>query len=384
MVRRGRRVGRGRLPRNRIGTLSRWLVHEASRLPDVGAIIQRLAERLIQSGVTIDRASAHFGILHPVYVGVTRIWTPEDGLTLARPEHGDTEQDYRSSPLQYVREIADWISVRLDRDRRLEFPVFRGLRRAGLTHYVMVPLRFSDGSIEGASWATRRPSGFSKEELALLRALAGPLALVVELKRLRIMSAKMLAEYVGRDPAERILSGTVQRGDLVHIRAALMFTDLIGFSAMSQRESAEAVVGRLNRYFEAVDRSVRGHGGEILKFVGDGVFAIFPGGGADPVQSAFEAACECLAKSTDLLRVALHQGEIAYGNVGSPERLDFTAIGPDVNLLNRLLDVGRAEGRPLVFSKPVAEAVTHRSVSIGLHPSRGFDQPVEVFVPQAL
>lgn len=367
------------MAQNRIGTLSRWLVHEASQLPNVGAIIRRLAERLIESGVPVDRASVHFRILHPLYLGVTRIWTPTDGLSLERPAHGDTVEDYRSSPLQYIREINDWLALRLDRDRHLEFPVFRSLRRAGLVHYLMTPLRFSDGTVEGASWATRRPSGFSDEELALLRALAGPLALVVELKRLRIMSAEVLAKYVGRDPAERILSGTVQRGDLVHIRAALMYCDLVGYTAMTQRENAAAVVERLNRYFEAVDDAVQANGGEILKFIGDGVFAIFPGDGAAPVERAFGAARTCLEKSPDPLRIALHRGEIAYGNVGSPERLDFTAIGPDVNLLARLLEIGRAEARPLVFSKEIAGVVVAAFVPLGRFHSRGFEQPVEVF-----
>lgn len=367
------------MARNRIGTLSRWLVHEASQLPDVGAIIRRLAERLTETGVAVDRASVHFRILHPLYLGVSRIWTPADGLSLERPAHGDTAHDYRSSPLQYVRETNDSLEVRLDRDRHLEFPVFRGLRRAGLVHYLMTPLRFSDGTIEGASWATRRSSGFTDEELALLRALAGPLALVVELKRLRIMSAEVLAKYVGRDPAERILSGTVERGDLVHIRAALMFCDLVGYTAMTQRENAAAVVDRLNRYFEAVEDAIHAHGGEILKFIGDGVFAIFSGDGAAPVERAFGAARSCLEKSPDPLRIALHQGEIAYGNVGAPERLDFTAIGPDVNLLARLLEIGRAETRPLVFSKEIARVIPAAHVRLGMFHSRGFEQPVEVF-----
>lgn len=348
---------------------------------DVGAIIRELALRLIEQDVPIDRVSAHFGILHPRYVGVSRIWTPEDGLSMSRPEHSDTAQDLQSSPFEYVRTRNDWLEVRIDRDSSAPFRVLNELRRAGFTHYLMAPLRFSDGSIQGASFATRYPLGFSRAETDLLRALAGPLAIVVELKRLRIMSASMLAEYVGSDPAERILSGTVQRGDLVHIPAALMFTDLVGFTAMTQRESAESVVETLNHYFEAVDAAVTAKGGEILKFVGDGVFAIFPEGEAGPAERALDAARQVLATSPSPLRIALHQGVIAYGNVGSGARLDFTAVGPDVNLLNRLEGVARSEGRDLVMSRAIAEALPGECVFLGAHATRGFEEPIDVFVP---
>ena len=160
-----------------------------------------------------------------------------------------------------------------------------------------------------------------------------------------------------------------------------MFADLIGFTALSQRESPQKVVDRLNRYFEAVDHQVRDKGGEILKFVGDGVFAIFPEGEGFAAQRAFEAARDCLADATDPIRIALHHGEIAYGNVGSPQRLDFTAIGPDVNLLNRLLELGRAQGEAMVFSREIADALPDETRSLGLHATRGFAEPVEIFAP---
>ncbi len=370
------------MARNRVGALSRWIVHEASRLADVGEIVRDLAERLRGEGLPVDRATAHFSILDPRYVGITRVWTPDEGLRLWRVVHSDTARDYRDSPLQYVRHVDDWLDVHLDRDAR-DFPVFESLRHEGYVHYVMAPLRFSDGTIQGASWATRQAGGFGGEDLALLRALVAPLALVIELKRLRIMSAAMLGEYVGRDPAERILNGTVRRGDLVTFRAALLFADLVGFTAMSQRRSAAEVVACLNRYFEAVDAQVEGQGGEILKFIGDGVFAIFPErAGKDPaVERALAAAHGCLETSVDPLRVAVHEGEIAYGNVGSPRRLDFTAIGPDVNLLDRLLNLGRTLGEPLVWSSAVAASGSRPQRSLGRHATRGFDEEIEVFAP---
>ena len=127
------------MARNRVGAISRWLVHEASRLADVGEIVRDLAERLREAGLPIDRATAHFSILDPRYVGITRIWTPDAGLRLWRAAHSDTAQDYRDSPLQYVRHTDEWLDVHLDRDSR-DFPVFVSLRREGYVHYVMAPL----------------------------------------------------------------------------------------------------------------------------------------------------------------------------------------------------------------------------------------------------
>ncbi len=344
-------------------------------------IIRELGQRLIEHGVPLDRISAHFGILHPRYVGVSRVWTPEDGLRMERPEHSDTASDLISSPLAAVRASNDWVDTRIDRDGSAGFPVFTSLRAAGFTHYLMAPLRFSDDSIQGASFATRRAAGFSRADVKLLHTLAGPLALVVELKRLRIMSASMLAEYVGRDPAERILRGTVRRGDLVEIRAALMFTDLVGSSALAQRAEPAEVVDVLNRYFEDVDRAARRGEGEILKFVGDGVFVVFPDESGPAPARALRAAREILEVASAPVRIALHEGVVSYGNVGSEERLDFTAIGPDVNLLSRLEGVARDQGRPLVMSERFAATLGEEAVLLGHFATRGFAEPLAVYAP---
>jgi len=347
------------MPARSIEKLTRWLVQEGPALADTGELVAALAEELREAGVSVVRATSHVGTLHPRYRGITRLWKCGQGVREIPIEHGGPPR-YEGSPLEHVRTTSRWLDVRLDRPPPVELEMFEELRAEGLTHYVMAPVPFSDGSIHGASWATDAMRGFSAEELGALREIVPFFSVVLELKALRRIDPELLAAYVGRGPAERILAGAIRRGSIRTIRAAMMLSDLRGFTSLASRESPEAVVEWLDGYFDIAVDSIEAEGGEVLKFIGDAVLAVFPERPdlTDPVPSSARAlrSAERLARdaraSTPRLapyepKIGLHVGTIAYGNVGSRERLDFTAIGHDVKDLRSASGGGARRGSAL-------------------------------------
>lgn len=368
------------------GPLIAWLLAEGRFVSDIGGVIEALAERLNAAGLPVVRATSHVQTLHPQFRAVMRLWRPGRGVREMRPEHamGDTDT-YRLSPLKRVRDTGAWLDVRLDRPGDDDLPMYAELRDEGLTHYVMAPVAFADGMINGVSFATDRAGGFAPEHLGVLRALLPALSAVIEIRAIRRVDAEVLAAYVGRDPASRILAGAIRRGDVRHIRAAIMLTDLRGFTALADAEPEERVVELLNAYFDAVVPAVAEAGGGVLKFIGDGVLAVFdedkPGDARGRALGAGRAALAALAaaRPEDVapeawlhMGVALHIGRVAYGNVGSRDRLDFTAVGRDVNLVSRLEALCVPLGRELLMSDEFARGLDEPALELGHFAFKGF------------
>lgn len=318
---------------------------------DTGELLKGFSETLVQLGVPLARASTHAPTLHPEYRWVMQLWQAGETVGETTRLHGiEATATYRGSPVEYVVDSGKWLNCRLDDVKSQRFAVLRDLRKEGYTHYVMAPLRFSNGVVGATSWATVAGEGFTKEHLRLLHEIVNVFSLIFETKGLRRVLAELLVAYVGHDPARRILEGTVQRGDIRRIRAAIMLTDVRDFGKLSDVLSEEQVVKLLNEHFDCIVPHVLAENGEVLKFIGDGVLAVF---GADQpegkfCQAAYRAARAALAAvaaynangGSERVRlnigIALHCGEVAYGNIGSGDRLDFTAVGRDVNIVSRL------------------------------------------------
>ncbi len=380
---------------DRAAALAGWLIDEGRFAPDIGTLLQHLSERLLAAGVPLARASTHVRTLHPEFRGVACLWQPGMPIQEFMPRHGvENTPSYRGSPLEFVVHTREWLDRRLDAETEREFPMLGELHAAGITHYVMAPLIFSDGIVNGVSWASDAPHGFSADDLRLFRTLAQPLMLVLESKTLRKISSELLATYVGRDPARRIMAGAVQRGEVQRLRAAILLTDLRGFTSLADEMSEERVTDLLNLYFDCVVPAVVGEGGEVLKFVGDGVLSVFrtDGTAREACQAAHRAAKNALealstARRTDPLSgdlplwmdVALHYGEVAYGNVGAGSRLDFTTIGRDINLVDRLERLCEPLDRPLLMSAEFAAALGEPAFEIGHFEFRGFRRRRAVF-----
>ena len=380
----------------RFREIAGWLIGEGRFLADNAALFRAFCERVVGLGIPLDRASLHLRALHPQYRGVSRIWRPDQPLDERFLDHGiEKTATYRDSPVRVVVEEQKRLEWRLDHDLRLPYPVLEELRADGYTHYVAAPIAYASGMVSTLSWATRHPGGFGHEDLGLFDEILPIYATLVEAKALPRFMDSMLTTYVGREPARLILDGQVRRGDVRAITAALMLIDMRDFSLLSDRMSPRAVTRLLNEYFDCVFPPVRAQGGEIIEIMGDGVLAIFD----QPADGTAGAACHAaLTGATEALAalaqrnqrkpagaaqlqagVALHYGTVSYGNIGSGDRLDFTVIGPDVNLTSRIERLCRELDRHLIMSEAFAERLDRPVWELGHFELRGFARMQRLF-----
>jgi adenylate cyclase len=205
---------------------------------------------------------------------------------------------------------------------------------------------------------------------------------------MRRSAASLLRTYLGIGPAGRVAAGAIRRGDIVAVDAAILFVDMRGFTALTERETPAAVLTVLDRYFETVAQAIVDRGGDVLKFMGDGVLAIFPfeqAGGAAAACGAAVGAVRAIRQGLTAgpepvaVATALHLGPVLYGNIGSPDRLDFTVLGPAVNLASRLEGLAKQLDRPTVCSAPFRQAWGGTTEPLGAHPIRGLADPQPVF-----
>jgi adenylate cyclase len=378
-----------------IAEIRDWLIRDGRFLPDNAALFASFCERVIALGVLLDRASLHLRALHPQYRGVSRIWRPGQPLDERFLDHGiERTATYLESPVRVVVEQRKRVEWRLDRADLLPYPVLEELRADGYTHYVVAPIVYASGMVSALSWATRRPGGFTAGDLGLFDEVLPIYSTLVEAKGLLRYMDNMMRTYVGRQPARLILDGQVRRGDVHTITAALMLIDMRDFSLLSDRMSPRAVTRLLNEYFDCVFPPVRAQGGEIIEIMGDGVLAIFDqpdDGSAAACSAALAAATEALAAIAGRNRrkppsaaelqagVALHYGTVSYGNIGSGDRLDFTVIGPDVNLTSRIERLCRELGRHLIMSEAFAERLDRPMWALGHFELRGFARMQRLF-----
>jgi adenylate cyclase len=280
-------------------------------------------------------------------------------------------------------------------DTRSSF--FVDARTEHMTDYIAMPLRFLSGEIHAVSWTTTAPGGFSEAEIEALRALMAPVARVIEIIRLERTATALLDTYVGNRAGQRILAGQIRRGHTETMSAAIWLSDLRSFTRLSDLLPPSAVVEVLNLYFDCQVEPIAEHGGEVLKFMGDGLLAVFPiaEGGADTAEvcgrvlAAARASRERIAAMTfrhgganfDQFRfgLALHVGEVLYGNIGGGHRLDFTCIGPAVNLAARLERIASDLNRTIVASEGFAAAAPESWLNLGEFPIAGFRRAERVY-----
>ena len=376
-----------------------WLLGEGARLPNPEDMLAGLAERLIAIGVPVDRASTAIDTLHSEYAGVGRIWTRDGGTSVRLFPHGARSTDaYLNSPFHTVHETGEWLILDLSETPDDAYAVIPDLKAGGYTHYVVAPLFFTNGTKNGITFATRAPEGFGNDDIAILRFVMPALAAVVEMRVLNKQLDHVLRLYVGDEPHRAILAGDIRRGQVTRIRSAILFADMRDYTRTSADMTPEEVVGLLNVFFDCLVPPIEREGGEVLKYLGDGLLAIFResgddlGGAAKGALTAAQHALAALDEANALHQfpvpvaagIALHHGEAAYGNVGSGSRLDFTVIGRDVNLASRLAQLNRILGEPLLMSKPFVDFLWGDPIALGEHRLDGFDEPMAVFRPKFL
>jgi adenylate cyclase len=374
-----------------------WLIDGARSAPSPTQMMADTCERIVQAGLPLWRVGVFVRTLHPDIFGRNFIWRPGAEVEVGTVDfHILDSPEYRSSPLAIVFSEGVEVRGRLDDPQSKRFPFFDEMRAEGVTDYIALPLLFMDGSIHASSWTTKQPGGFSDEQLNALRSLVLPLARLIEIVSLRRTASILLDTYVGNRAGERILGGQIRRGHTETMQAAIWLSDLRGFTALSDRLPAETVVDILNGYFDCQVSAIRTHGGEVLKFMGDGLLAVFPideyvGDVQQVCSSVLEAARESRAnvdamhypigEAVERFRfgVALHVGRILYGNIGGGNRLDFTCIGPAVNLAARLEKIAGRLHRTIVASEGFAGICAGGWTELGEFPIAGFSKAERVY-----
>ncbi len=375
--------------------IASWLVEHGGERVAPARLLGELCRRLVAEGVPLMRASCGLAALDPELMGRQLVWRRGDAAAAEVPwRHGRAgSAAYLAGPLRAIHGGASALRRRLDgAAAALDFPLLEELAREGASDYLALPLRLSSGATGYLSWAAERPGGFSSEELALLAELAPLFALRFEIEVGHQDSQALLETYLGATAARRVLAGELGRGHGQTIRAAILYADIRGFTAMAERLAAAEVIALLDDYFECLAGAVHRHGGEVLKFIGDALLAVFnvDGSNADSACClAADAAEDALAamaalnagRATPLeFGLALHMGDVVYGNIGALGRLDFTVIGPAVNEATRLEALSRSLNEPVLISASFARSCRCRPLrSLGRHTLRGVPEPQEVF-----
>jgi adenylate cyclase len=377
--------------------LVRWLLAEGRHIPGDARLLDALSWRLVGAGVPLWRSTLHIGTLHPQLLGMGSRWRRDTNVAqrfkvLRGVERTD---DFIKSPLRRV--VIDGIAERYRRNDPAwqTIPLLIDLASEGATDYYAQPVARFSGRHQAMTWATDAPDGFTDEHIALIDCLVPALGALVELRGISRIAELLLETYHGRMVGPRILAGQIERGVGERMRAVILASDLRGFTRLSDRLPGDEVIALLDEFFERIVEPVHQTGGDVLKFVGDGMLAIFPALPGEE-ESATQAALEAARKAVRRLEewnvsarsrkapsmnagFGLHLGEVIYGNVGSPDRLDFTAIGPAVNLAARLESLTKRLERPILCSRDFAAAYPGPLVSLGFQPVRGFADPEELF-----
>ena len=348
-----------------------WLIDGARSAATPEDALTQLCERLLLCDMPLWRVGVFVRTLHPQIMGIRVLWRQGLGAQLSEAPHRVVEtEEFRGSPVVEVYATGQRLRRRLaDPDCPMDFAVLGELRAEGATDYLVLPLAFTDGSVHVATWTTQRPGGFTPQQLAGIEAIVRPLTRVVEARTLRRTAMVLLNTYVGNHAGERILAGHIRRGDTQAVDAAIWFSDMRGSTALAEILAPEIFIDLLNRFFDCQVPAIVEHGGEVLKFMGDGLLAIFPidaGDTGEVCRQALAAARIASAAVGELatpptatlqrprLGLALHLGRVLYGNVGSANRLDFTCIGPAVNLAARLERLAGELGHAVLASQDFA------------------------------
>jgi adenylate cyclase len=403
-----------------IDALNAWLAEAGLRGEPEAALLSGFCERAVAAGLPISRALMLIDTLHPVYEGRVVRWG-QDPSQPAVHEYGRTalpggEADlhlssgvgqtevverWRASPFFRMLQTGEsLLRRRVTVESAAEFPILRDYQAAGMSDYVAIINRFAPEGIIGemdcvySSWVTARADGFTDTHVGALTRVVPTLALAVKAAALARMTGTLMETYLGRDAGRRVLSGRIMRGIADRIDAVIWFSDLRGFTRITD-SAPEQVIPLLNDYAEVIVSAIHAQVGDVLKLVGDGILAIFTA--ADRAHACAAALAAATAARTEVaalnlrrardglpvtdMYLGLHVGEVFYGNVGSTERLDFTVVGPAVNEASRIAAMCRSVEQPVLVSEAFANVhgMRGRLISVGRYALRGVTQPQELF-----
>ena len=403
----------GRVATGDAANISAWLVKDGLRGATQTALLEGFCERLVAAGIPLQRAHAGQRALHPVFGAVGFDWHRDGGRATREnfARVSEPRERWLKSPFYYLLQngMSQLRERLLDGNEPSRFPVLEEIRAQGATDYFASAMYFGPATIglridpddppEGmiSSWTSDAAEGFSDGDIGTINELLPVLGLALKSASSYRTAHDLLAVYLGRDAGERVLSGDIRRGSLDTIRAVIWYFDLRGFTKLAETTPGDRMIAMLNDYFGAVVGAVEAYGGDVLKFMGDGLLAIFKFADDDSAccSRAIAAADELLATmatindrraAEDLVltkfSLALHLGDLMYGNIGAEDRLDFTVIGPAVNMTARIQGMCRPLEQDLIISSAMARSAVRerkRIVSIGRYVLRGIPEPQELF-----
>jgi adenylate cyclase len=378
-----------------------WLTVSARHNPSLVAGFDEFAWHMLAADFPLLRMTLHVRTLHPQYLGSSFVWWRTTGRTTQTLIAHEVENmvEHENNPVWRVARGGETLRRRVDvADSELEFPVLRDLKAEGATDYFALPVKSSLGTNYMLTYVTDRGGGFTTQEISNLTRVSQRLPHLADVYMHRRIARNILDAYLGAKTGLKVLEGQIRRGTGEEITAVLWSSDLRGFTERSDRLTGIRMIAILNALFDAQAKAVASHGGEILKFIGDGLLAIFPienaGMAANAARCALDAAMQAVGAVHGLgsdpsleneppleIVIALHIGTAIYGNIGAADRLDFTVIGPAVNLVSRIESVAKALNQPIVVSDDFARAYGGKLHSLGRHELRGLATPHDLFAP---
>ncbi|WP_428686133.1 adenylate/guanylate cyclase domain-containing protein [Reyranella sp.] len=387
-----------------------WIVRRGLDGLDEGQLLREFCEKCREAGLMLSRALSFIDTLHPVHEGRIYRWRDDSVEEEAATDYARTDQggpaaeSWQRSPFFHLLQTGEEeLRRRIGLGEAPDFPVIQEMKDAGHTDYIVFIHRFAGdtkiGDMDGvySAWSTRHSEGFSDANIVALRRLVPALALAIKSAALARIADTLVRVYLGRDAGRRVLEGSIQRGVADRVEAALWFSDLRSYTAITDTAKPSEIIPLLNDYAEAVINSIHEAGGDVLKLIGDGTLAVFRAD--DPAE-----ACRCALRAEENLRarmkelnerrlaaeqpvttayIGLHIGEVFYGNIGSFDRLDFTVVGPAVNETSRIASMCRSVDRPVLVSSIFADALPAeeraRLVSVGRFALRGVGKAQDLF-----
>ncbi|WP_412776714.1 adenylate/guanylate cyclase domain-containing protein [Thalassospira lucentensis] len=393
-----------------VRSVNDWVMECALEDTDISEILNGMVHRLVAAGIPIDRVMVAFKTLHPLYEGVSYVWSKDSG-SIERSTHmgvRDDDPDWADSPLKWMSD-SDVSFMRrhlIGPGAVLDFPILESFRRNRGTDYyaLMTPFVTDRDSTLGSNrifmtYMTRRPSGFSDEDLATLSGIQRRFAVSCKMRINHEETKTILETYLGSDAGGRVRNGQIKLGDSTKTRAVIWFSDMRNSSSVATHVGDDAFLGEMNDFFSATAGAVLKHGGQVLRYIGDATLAIFP---IDENENNVETACvsalyaaaeaqlnidqlnatrEESGKPPFDYGLGMHVGDVIYGNVGVPDRVDFTVVGQAANEAARIEQLTKQLGKRVLVSQTVASFISCPTVEMGAYELQGTGVSVKLFAP---
>jgi adenylate cyclase len=368
-----------------------WLLSVDSRSMSSKELGEELGSRLCSIGIPVNYFSFLVLTMHPELLAESLVWNSDAGAQVFKRDQSLIKtESYLNSPVYRIFQGLGVFRQRLTaNETEFDFPILHDLRESGHTDYMIEPLPLTQTQTSYVAWSTKIQGGFTDDHINNLKKLTPFLASAVALLSERNALKGLLETYLGHHAEKRVHSGLFHRGDGTSIDAVIWFSDLRGFTEFADKHTAEETLARLNAAFDIIGTAIYNCGGDILKFIGDAVLAVFPIGDGVSAETAANSAINAAIETQSALKkwsaehqkpmsvgIALHRGEVHFGNIGSKSRLDFTVIGAPVNETSRIESMCKALGENILVSDAVAHLVEGRSFrNLGLQTLRGVEIP---------